>query len=90
MKQKLNDIKLRLQFLKEDIKTFFIFIKWLPGYYKLHKNYEYYPDTYDYIIDNYEKVLCNTTKTLSKPTYSWRTVISEIDRYYEEMYKEEE
>ena len=85
----MKDIKLRLQFLLEDVKELLLFIRYQPGYYKLHKNYLYEPDTYDFIIDNYEKVLCNTTKTMSKPTYHWKSVVSEIDRYYEEIYKEE-
>ena len=85
----MKDIKLILQFLIEDIKELLLFIRYLPGYYKLHKDYLYEPSTYDFIIQNYEQVLCNTTKVLSKPTYHWRTVVSEIDRYYEEMYKEE-
>ena len=82
-------MKFRLYLLKETISELLLFIRYLPGYYKLHKNYLYEPDTYDFIIDNYEKVLCNTTKTMSKPTYHWKSVVSEIDRYYEEIYKEE-
>ena len=85
----MNDMKLRIRFLIEDIKELLIFIRYISGYYKLHTNYGYEPDTYDFIIDNYEKVLCNTTKTMSKPTYHWRSVVSEIDRYYEEIYREE-
>ena len=85
----MKDIKLRLHFLLEDIKELLLFIKYIPGYYKLHKNYGYEPDIYDFIIENYVKVLCNTTKIMSKPTYYWKAVVSEIDRYYEEMYKEE-
>ena len=82
-------MRFRLYPLKETISELLLFIRYLPGYYKLHKNYLYEPDTYDFIIDNYEKVLCNTTKTMSKPTYHWKSVVSEIDRYYEEIYKEE-
>lgn len=82
-------MKFRLTLIIENIKELLLFIRYLPGYYKLHSDYGYTPDTYDFIIDNYEKVLCNTTKTMSKPTYCWRSVVSEIDRYYEEMYKEE-
>lgn len=70
--------------LKENIKDIFLFIKWIPGYFKLHKNYRYEPDTYSFIIENYENVLCNRTKTMSKPTYCWKDVIYEIDRWYEE------
>lgn len=76
--------KMKLLFLKEDIKQFFVFLKWLPSYFKLHNNYGYEPDTYDFIIQNYEQVLCNRTKLMSKPTYHWRDVVSEIDRWYEE------
>ena len=80
-------MRLRLHFFKEDIKTFLLFLRYLPGYYKLHINYEYSPDTYNFIIDNYEHVLCERTKLLSKPTYCWRTVVSEMDKYYEEIYQ---
>ena len=85
----MKNIKIRLYFLLEDIKELLIFISYIPGYFKLHRDYLYKPDTYSFIIQNYEQVLCNTTKTLSKPTYHWRTVVSEINRYYEEIYKEE-
>ena len=74
----------RLYFLKEDIKDFFLFIKWLPAYFKLHRNYAYHPYDYDFIIKNYEIVLTERTKTMSKPTDHWWDVVSEIDRWYEE------
>lgn len=74
----------RLCFLKEDIKDLFLFVKWLPSYFRLHRNYGYQPDTYDFIIQNYETVLSNRTNTMSKPTYYWQDVVSEIDRWYEE------
>ncbi len=70
--------------IKENIRNFFCFIKWLPGYYKLQQNYGYDPETYEFIIDNYEKVLCNRTRVMSKPTYYWKDVVAEIDRWYEE------
>ena len=73
----------KLYFLKEDIKNFFLFIKWLPYYFKLHNYYGYKPNTYDYIIQNYEKVLCERTYSMSKPTYHWQDVVGEIDRWYE-------
>ena len=73
-----------LLFLKENIKDFFIFIKWIPAYRKLHKNYGYHPYIYDFIIYNYQNVLTNRTRTMSKPTYTWQAVVSEIDRWYEE------
>lgn len=90
MKEEILKLKFRLTLLKENINELLLFIKWIPGYYKLHTNYGYEPDTYDFIICNYERVLCETTKTMSKPTYCWRSVVSEIDRYYEEMYDNKE
>lgn len=74
----------RLSFLKEDIKDFFMFIKWLPAYHRLHRNYGYQPDTYSFIIENYTMVITERTNTMSKPTYHWQDVVSEIDRWYEE------
>lgn len=75
---------MRLYYIKQTIKELFYFIKQIPGYYKLHREYGYDPETYSYIIENYEKVLCNRTKVMSKPTYYWKDVIHEIDRWYEE------
>ena len=70
--------------IKEDIRILFYFIMWLPGYFKLHRDYGYVPEMYGDIIENYEKVLCNRTKTMSKPFYCWKDVIYELDRWYEE------
>lgn len=36
------------------IKDIFLFIKNLPGYFKLQRDYGYTPDTYSYIVENYE------------------------------------
>lgn len=74
----------RITVIKETIKDFLKFIKWLPAYYSLHKFYGYKPDIYIHIIENYEIVLCERTKTMSKPTYFWTDVVSEIDRWYED------
>ena len=82
-------MKFRLQCLKQSLKQLLLFLKWIPGYYKLHSDYGYEPDTYEFIIDNYEHVLCEVTKTMSKPTYHWRDVVREIDRYYEDIYQGE-
>ena len=71
-------------FLKESIKEFFEFVKWLPDYFRLHKNYGYEPDTYSFIIENYEMVLTERTNTMSKPTYNWQDVVCEIDKWYED------
>ena len=84
-----DKIKFILLELKDTIKQLLFFFMWLPGYYKLHKNYGYKPDTYDFIIDNYEKVLCCRTRIMSKPTYNWYDVVTEIDRYFEDRLKED-
>lgn len=83
------ELKFRLSCFIEDVKYFLLFLKDIPGYYQLHMNYGYKPDTYGFIICNYERVLCETTKTMSKPTYHYRDVVNEIDRYYEELYSKE-
>ena len=77
-------MRCRLIFLKEDIKEFLMFVKWLPDYFRLHKNYGYDPDAYSFIIENYEMVLTSRTKTMSKPTYHWQDVVCEIDKWYED------
>lgn len=82
-------MKYKILDLKENIKDLFCFIKNLPGYFRLQKNYGYEPDTYSYIIENYEMVLCECTNTMSKPTYCWQAVVGEIDRFYEESEQEE-
>lgn len=46
-----------MRYRLEAIRDFFRFIKWLPRYFRLHKDYGYEPDAYDFIIRNYEKVL---------------------------------
>lgn len=77
-------MKDRLIFLKNDIKDFFLFIKWLPGYFRLHRNYGYDPDIYSFIIENYEMVLTSRTRFMSKPTYYWQDVVAQIDEWYED------
>ena len=75
--------------IKENIKELLYFIRNIPGYFRLQINYGCDPDIYSYIIENYEKVLCNRTKTMSKPTYHWKDVVYELDRWYEEWREEE-
>ena len=75
--------------IKDFIEELTTFIKHIPGYYKLHQWYGYDPLTYDFIVHNYETVLSNRTKRMSKPTYHWKDVVSELDEYYEEIYSEE-
>lgn len=79
----------KLTRIKECFVWMFKFIKDIPGYFKLYQWYGYEPETYDFIIFHYEKVLSNRTKRMSKPTYHCKEVISELDEYYEDVYKDE-
>lgn len=79
----------RLLFFLEDMKQFFEFIKWIPGFYKLYLDYGYKPYVYSSIIENYEEVLVNRTKHLSKPTHHWKVVVDEIDQWYEERLEDD-
>ena len=71
------------------MKTFIGFIKSLKGFWKLYCDYEYDGEVLRHIIETYTSVICNRTKTMSKPTYYLYDVLSEIDRYYEDVYEEE-
>ena len=82
-------MRFRIYLMKQTIRSTLYFIKNIPGYIKLHRDYGYKPDTYGYIIENYEQVLCNRTKVMSKPTYYYEDVIRELDRWYEEWYENE-
>ena len=79
-----RNMRFRIYLMKQSIKATLCFIKNIPGYIKLHRDYGYNPDTYGYIIENYETVLCERTKVMSKPTYHWKDVVRELDRWYEE------
>lgn len=82
-------MRTRIYLIKESIKATLDFIKNIPGYIKLQRDYGYKPETYGYIIENYEQVLCNRTKVMSKPTYYYEDVIRELDRWYEDWYENE-
>jgi len=69
---------------------FIRFLKVLKSFWKLWHDYGYDGETIEYIIDTYEKVLCCRTKTMSKPTYMLHDILAEMDRWYEERYREEE
>lgn len=58
------------------------FIKTLKSFYNFYKDYGYDGDDLRFIITQYETVLVNRTKTMSKPTYSAREVIVQLDEWY--------
>lgn len=59
-------------------------IKLIKSFYKLYKDYGYDGEDLRFIITQYETVLVNRTKTMSKPTYSAREVIAQLDEWYAE------
>ena len=69
------------------MKTLINFIKNLKSFYQFYKDYEYNGDACRAIIENYQEVLCSRTKTMSKPGYCAKSVIAEIDKWYENSWK---
>ena len=69
------------------MKTLIDFIKNLKSFYRFYKDYEYNGDECEFIIENYQEVLCSRTKTMSKPTYYANSVIGEMDKWYEDNWK---
>lgn len=70
------------------MKTLIDFIKNLKSFYRFYKDYEYNGDDCRFVVANYEKVLQSRTKTLKEPTYWSSTVIAEMDRWYEDSWKQ--
>lgn len=82
-------IKLRLSFAWEGIRSFFLFIGRIPGFYRLNRFWDKSPRFYWDTIENYVKVMYEFTDGhLSKPTYNADFVIDEawacIDRNRQE------
>ena len=79
----------RIVHFKWWVRDFFRFIRRIPGYRRLDKDYGYEPDGYAFIISEYERVLCELTGgKLSKPTYSAEYVITTVEDRYAEIYEE--
>lgn len=69
------------------MKTLINFVKKLKTFYQFYRDYEYDGNVCRFIIENYQEVLCNRTKTMSKPTYYAKSVIAQMDRWYEDSWK---
>jgi hypothetical protein len=69
------------------MKTLIKFIKNLKSFYQFYKDYEYNGDACRIIIESYQEVLCSRTKTMSKPVYCAKSVIAEMDKWYEDSWK---
>lgn len=69
------------------MKTLIKFIKNLKSFYQFYKDYEYNGDACRVIIESYQEVLCSRTKTMSKPVHCAKSVIAEMDKWYEDSWK---
>lgn len=69
------------------MKTLIKFIKNLKLFYQFYKDYEYNGDACRVIIESYQEVLCSRTKTMSKPVHCAKSVIAEMDKWYEDSWK---
>lgn len=69
------------------MKTLIDFVKNLKTFYQFYRDYEYDGNVCRFIIENYQEVLCNRTKTMSKPTYYAKSVIAQMDRWYEDSWE---
>lgn len=60
------------------------FIKAIPSFFRLFRDYGYDGNTCTHIIENYTEVLCNRTRGMSKPTYDSKAVMCQLDEWYEQ------
>ena len=74
---------------KDFIIDLFNFVYHIPSYWRFYRGYGYNGEGCEFIVENYEKVLTERTRTMSKPTYYWQDVVSEIDKYYAEAYEDD-
>lgn len=59
------------------------FIKVIPSFYKYYCDYEYDGNCTEFIVENYCRVLEERTILMSKPTYHYKDVIEQIDKWYD-------
>ena len=91
--RKTNSIRHHLSCAWDEIRSFFLFIARIPGFYRLNRFWDNHPRFYWDTINNYVKVMYTFTDgKLSKPTHSADTVIEEswecIDRNMREETKQ--
>lgn len=58
-------------------------IKRIIGFIKLYKDYEYDSETLRHIIETYTRIICNRTRLMSKPTYYYEDIITQMDEWYD-------
>ena len=75
----------------DGIRSFFLLLKRLPGFYRLNRFWDCEPEFYRWVIQQYEEVMYEMTGgKLSKPSHSAQTVINEAWNYIDSLGKDEE
>ena len=61
------------------MRLFLRFIRLIPKFYKLYRDYEYEPKDYIFMMDEYIKLIFRLTNgRMSKPTYYANDILSEV------------
>ena len=65
------------------MKELFIFIRWIPAYFRLFKHWCIKPDDIDFALTEYETVISILTGgRLSKVLYESHYVVEEVQKYF--------
>ena len=73
--------------MKDSVRSLFRFLRFLPGFWKLHRFWDAEPGFYGWVIRQYSTVMNELTGgKLSKPSHCAETVIEEIWRCMEKHY----
>ena len=87
MSKKNHYWRFRFSCLKENIRTFFHFVKRLNRFRKLNQMYDAEPEFYPWVMKQYETVMNELTYgKLSKPSHSAETVLEEVWHCMDERY----
>ena len=77
-----KSMRFRLLCWKDAMRSFFLLIRRLPGFWKLNRFWDADPEFYGWVIRQYSTVMYELTGgRLSKPSHDAMTVIEEIQRY---------
>ena len=65
------------------MKTLLTFIKHVPGFFRLYRDWGYTPNDYEFILDQYSEVLCDITgNRMSKHLYYAKDILSVVQEHY--------
>ena len=86
MKGKIH-LRFRIACMKDAARSFFRFLKFLPGFWKLHRFWDAEPQIYGWVIRQYSTVMNELTGgKLSKPTNDAMSVIEQVWNHMNEHY----